>query len=674
MKGTHSFRQPTLAIGAILLAGLAQYAHLYRQADATALALFAVALAAWIIALRLAPIAVTTRLDETSAAPSPTRRWSKGWIASAAILALLTFLSSSGNAFTSDNVLAWGASIVAFLYAFWEPEKNWNDWGVWLRERIAAARAIRLTPRAWVLAGIVLVAIFSCYHNLDGVPAEMDSDHAEKLLDVNDLVTHDWRPIFFTRNTGREPLQFYLTAAFIGLTGHPLDHMSLKLITALMGVLVVPLTFLFARELFDDDVALLAAAFIAISRWEMTIARMGLRFPFAPVLVVPAMFFLFRALKHQRRNDFLMTGLWLGIGLYGYSAFRVVPILVALFLALWLITHRSSWHAARALAINSALMFALMVVVLMPLARYATEFPGDFWYRTWTRLLDVEQPLTDHPATILAGNLVNAALMFNWVGDMAWPNSVPGDPALDYVAGGLFVLGVAYALYRLTIAREKAYAFVLLGVGTMLLPTALSLAFPNENPSIVRAGGAIPFVFILVALPLAYAARALRQSLNDSMWSKVAGIGVIVFLLLVCARTNYLRYFRDFDQTYRRLAWNSSEVASVIRGFAESVGDVEHAWILLYPHWVDTRNVAIHLQRLDWEQTLPQAEDARAHARDGANKLYILNLNDHANLARLKEIFPNAQTRIFRARTPGHDFYALYVPGSIAPPEPLGSQ
>ncbi len=106
-----------------------------------------------------------------------------------------------------------------------------------------------------VLAGILLIGVFFYFYNLDGVPAEMTSDHAEKLLDVNDVVTGGLRPIFFERNTGREPIQFYLTAAFIGATGHPIDHMALKLITATLGVLVIPFTFLLARELFDVKVA-----------------------------------------------------------------------------------------------------------------------------------------------------------------------------------------------------------------------------------------------------------------------------------------------------------------------------------------------------------------------------------------------------------------------------------
>jgi len=690
--------QPTLVFVAILLAAAAQYLRTYRQADLVALSLCFIALIFAGLAIATSPVSIATRLTDAAPSGARPRRVPRALILSAAVLAILTFFFSTGSQFTADNLLAWGLSIVVFFYAFWEPEKDWQTWNEWLRQRAASARdvlarGVRLSPTALGLCAILLVGVFFYFHNLDGVPAEMDSDHAEKLLDVNDVVNGDLAPIFFERNTGREPLQFYLTALFVKLADHPLDYMALKLMTATLGLLVIPGTFLFVRELFDDDVALFAAAWLAIGKWPVTIARMGLRFPLTPVFIAPLMFFLLRGLKYQRRNDFLMAGLFLGAGLYGYNAFRLAPLLVIGLLGLWLfVGPRMDWSQLHRYAANSALMFACMFVVLMPLLRYGTEHPDQVVYRMATRLVGEGQPLPGNPAEILATNVANVAVMFNWTGDSAWPNSVLGDPALDYVSGGLFLLGLALALYRMVRYRQAAYAFVLIGLATMLLPSALSLAFPNENPSLVRAGGAIPFVFVIVALPLAWFLRAVNHAVVSAReahtsqsnlgiasspttllaMTKVGAMVAIAFLFAIGARANFLRYFRDLDQSYREYSWNASEVAAVIRGFAESVGDVDHAWILLYPHWVDTRNVAINLGQIGWEHTLPSAEDARAYANDSANQLYVLNEKDSTNLELLQRIFPRGQPRVFHARTPGHDFIIFYVPGTLAPNGLLG--
>jgi uncharacterized membrane protein len=670
--------QVIIALAAIALASVAQYAHTILKRDMTSLLFFGAAAIFWVAAFAQQRIASDICLD-TRADPPEAQRFQrrKAWPFAIGSFAFagITFLTSTGNEFTIDNVATWALSIALFLYAFWEPEKSWAEWRLSLRsgyERMleAFSNGLHLSGRMVLLTFIVLLGVFFYYHNLDGVPGEMDSDHAEKILDVNDVVTNGLRPIFFERNTGREPLEFYLISALVEFGRHPINHMALKLVTATTGLLVIPATFLFVSELFSQDLAFLTATLVAISKWPVTIARMGLRFPFTPVFIAPMVYFLFRALKYQRRNDFLITGFFLGAGLYGYNAFRIAPVLVVVFLALWpLIGHRLERTSVRAYAANSLLIFVFALVIFAPLLRYSVDHPENFWYRVLTRLADQERPVSSEPIGTLGSNAINAVLMFNWTGDEAWPNSIPGDPALDYVSGGLFLLGVVYAVYQLIRFRERSYAFVLVGLAIMLLPTALSLAFPNENPSNARAGGAIPFVFVLVALPLAWLWRSLKQIRPGP-----AAIGLIVLLLTTIAGINYVRYFRDFDQSYREKSWNSDEVALVIRGFAESVGDYAHAWILLYPHWVDTRNVAINMGRIGWEQTLADVEQTQGHAKDANNKLYVLNPNDAEHLVRLQDIMPNGQLRVFKSRTPGHDFVLWYVPGEIAPDTSLGAR
>lgn len=662
-----------LVIIAIMLGAYAQYSHTFIGGDTRAILLFPLSIAIFAAALYFHRSDITTRLDEPMLPQRSGRRPSSSLQIAVAVASVLTFALASDNEFNPDNVLAWLVSMVIFFYTFWEPQKSWNEWQDWGRARIKsvhefASGGLRVSSRVALFITILLAALFFYYYNLPGVPAEMDSDHAEKLLDVNDIVTRGLRPIFFERNTGREPLQFYLTATYIWATNHPIDHMALKMITAFMGVLVVVGTFFLARELFDDDVAFPTAALIAISKWPVTIARMGLRFPFTPVCVAPAAFFLIRGLKRKSRNDFLMAGFFLGLGLLGYNAFRLAPLLATVFVALWVLTHRIDRTELTRLATNFGLMAAMAFVVFMPVFRYSIDHPDRFWQRALTRVANTETDISGNPLVVFTENAWNAALMFNWTGDEAWPNTIPGDPALDYFSGGIFVLGITYAIYRLIRHKEWEYAFVLIGIFVMQLPSSLALAFPRENPSVVRAGGAIPFVFLIAALPLAWIARVTRQASGRGLM-----LVVLVLLLGMIARTNYLRYFRDFDVSYRLASWNSSEVASEIAAFANTVGDYDHAYIMLYPHWIDTRNVAINMGQIGWDQTIPKADDMEQMADDPANKLIVLNVSDDQNLARLMEIFPSAQMRIYHSHTPTRDFVILYVPGSAGSGVRLGA-
>jgi ABC-type phosphate/phosphonate transport system permease subunit len=66
-------------------------------------------------------------------------------------------------------------------------------------------------------------AIFFRFYRLDGVLAEMFSDHAEKLLDVSDVLSGKFS-IFFPRNTGREAIQMYLTALVAIVCGTKISY------------------------------------------------------------------------------------------------------------------------------------------------------------------------------------------------------------------------------------------------------------------------------------------------------------------------------------------------------------------------------------------------------------------------------------------------------------------
>ncbi len=669
---------PFISFIAVVFAILGQYSFTVQHALVRAIFFYAVALILWLVVIG-SGTGFSAHAPEHALPETSRRKASATFVGGAIALAAITFFTASDDTFTSDNVLTWVVSVVLFTYALWEPEKSWADWREALQKKITNVRAmlrtgIPISGRAVLFIAILLVGAFFYYYRLDQTPAEMISDHAEKILDVNDIL-QGARPIFFPRNTGREPLQFYLTAAFVSLTQHRLDHMALKWITASLGLLVVPFTFFLAREMFDETVGFIAAALVAVSTWPLIVARIGLRFPLTPFFVAPTIYFLFRALKYQQRHDFLMLGMILGAGLYGYNAFRIVPALVVFYFVLWpLVEHNIHREDLKRYATNAFLAIILAAIIFVPLFRYAIDHPELFWYRILTRVTSAERPLNDNPLFTFADNVKNVLLMFNVTGDVAWPNNIPLDPALDFATGGLFVLGLAAAFYRLARYRETMYGHLLIMFFILLMPSALSIAFPIENPGNTRSGGAVPFVMIVAALPLAFIARSIQSAILPRVAASGAAFAVAALFFLFIARVNFERYFFNYNASYRESSWNSSEVAAAVRAFADSIGDTEHAWILLFPHWVDTRNVAINLGEIDWQNhTLANADAAESQAQDNTNKLYILNPKDESNLARLQEIFPSAQIRIYHSRTPNHDFVLFYVPGTEAPQKSLGT-
>lgn len=576
------------------------------------------------------------------------------------VFALIAFFEARANEFTLLGVSAWATALVLFLVAFWEgsPLEIWR--GARAKFSVLTRRDMRGQRARWLLValvGIMALGVFFYFYRLDAIPAEMTSDHAEKILDTHDILRGKFS-VFFERNTGREPLQFYLNALVVWLGLAPLDMLALKIVGAGAGVLTIPAVFLLAREMFDDEVGLLAAFLFAVSIFPIAIARIGLRYPLSPLFVAWTLFFLLRALRRQSRNDFLLAGVLLGIGLNGYSPFRVVIGLVVAWLVVWrLYDFNVTANGMRRFVLNSVLMLGAALLVFTPLLGYISVHPDMFAYRMATRLTSLEVPVQGSPLEIFLDNNVRALEMFNVRGDVVWVNALPNVPAVDFLLGACLLAGALYGLYRLLRFREYPFALILVAGFVLLLPSTLTFAFPEENPSVVRAGGIAPFIMILAALPLAWGRKLFARVGSPALGAFLVGVVLVGTML-----TNFNLYFERYDEQYRRAAWNSTEIADALRDFAALQNDWEHIYVVSAPHWVDYRAVGIHLGNFDFRKHLVENEEQfAAQARDPAPKLYVLKNQDFEALAFLQRLYPNGVPVRVNSKTPGRDFVAFFT-------------
>ena len=144
--------------------------------------------------------------------------------------------------FNFINTALWVLSIGYLVWAFYIPRGGGLSA---LRDRLATLitqPTWRLTLTRWTLLLVVVtgVILFFRFYRLDSIPPEMVSDHAEKLLDVSDVLNGQLH-VFFPRNTGREAFQFYWTALMVKVFNTGVSFMALKLGTTLIGLLTLVL-------------------------------------------------------------------------------------------------------------------------------------------------------------------------------------------------------------------------------------------------------------------------------------------------------------------------------------------------------------------------------------------------------------------------------------------------
>lgn len=525
---------------------------------------------------------------------------------------LLAMLLNANNTFTLPGVLAWGISIMLWIIAL---APNIPD--------LAQIRAVAysLQPR-WglVLAAALAFVLLGAYfrlNQLDTIPPEMTSDHYEKLLNAQDVLDGRFR-VFFTNNGGREPFQMYAMALMTSLPGVSIDHTSLKLLSVLEGTLTLPVLFWLGREVIGRDqrrlgtiVGLILMGLVAASYWHVTLSRLGLRIVLTPLMTALVFIFVSRGIRDGNRWSFINAGLALGAGLYMYQAVRMVPVLVIAAFILAVIFQRKWW---RQYVAHFAALVIVSFAVFAPMFMFSLQQPDQFWRRTTGRLfgddfietvdengvvLDRRSPnlperieafAENVPA--LVTNLRNALLMYNWQGDVQFINGAPNRPSMDVATGALLIVGVGAWAGLMIRRREATIWLVPLGVLIMILPSALAIAMPGENPSATRMSGSLPFVYLMAALPLAL----LVVMIIDLFKTRAANIlvaGAVGVIVLAAYLANAETYFIAFNREYRLSVFAYTRMGDVLRGFAESDGGYGNAFMLGYPDGFGHREIGL---------------------------------------------------------------------------------
>ena len=558
------------------------------------------------------------------------------------------FTDTPSNTFTGLNLSLWALSVFLHVRAFWlkEPQSLW-------KKLTDALSRIRFTPWAALAIGVAALTLFFRFYHLSAVPLEMTSDHAEKLMDVFDILNGQYA-IFFIRNTGREPLYIYLSAFIANFTG--VSFLTIKLAAVIGGLAMLPYLYLLGKELGSERIGLLAVAFAGIAYWPNVIERFALRISFYPLFVAPVLYYLIRGLRRQNRNDFILAGLALGLGLNGYTPFRIMPFAVVAIVIIYLLHVRDAQTRKQTL-LWLGLLALTSFMLFIPLARYAAEFPEQFGYRAFSRLGSVERPLPGPAWQLFLGNLWNAAKEFNWNDGNIWVHSIPDRPALDYVTGALFLLGAALVLIRYLRSRHWADLVALLAIPMTQMPSILSLAFPDENPSLNRTGGAIVPVFLMVGIGL----DGLLTSFGSGKMRRVLAWGLAGVLLLASSFQNYDLVFHQYNDQYTANAWNTSEMGQVIKDFRAANANTDNEWIVPFPFWVDTRlppmwagvpgrDIAIRPENLAATTAVP------------GPKIFIVAIDDQETLTVLQSLYPHGQLRRYTSALPQHDFWIFTIP------------
>ncbi len=431
--------------------------------------------------------------------------------------------------------------------------------------------------KRWVIILLILaVAVFFRLYKIDSAPPGLFPDEAMNGNNAIQTIETGQYKAFYPENNGREGLFIGLQALSLKVFGYHI--WSLRIVSAIAGILTVLGLFLLVSRLFNWQIAALSSYLLAIGFWHVNFSRMGFRAIMAPLLLVWGMYFLWRGLSSGRLWNFGLSAVFWGLGFYTYITFRAMPLMLILTLGAY-------WHAAkkdfghekyefiRNQLIRGLALFLLVIILAgLPIGYYFWTHPADFFGRTGQLSVFV----SDNPLKQLAQNTIQTLGMFNFAGDYNWRHNLSSQPMLLWPVGALFILGFIRSWIKLFKTKKTHGHFST--VQTLLLSWffvgLIPVVLSNEGlPHALRAIIIVPVVFIWAGEGLWwiidkigdwYRERDVHEFNLRNRWMKessAAAVFALAFLLSSLTAAEYNKYFNQWAKNPNvALAFNQNYV------------------------------------------------------------------------------------------------------------------
>ncbi|HAE86314.1 MAG TPA: hypothetical protein DCG78_07435 [Anaerolineaceae bacterium] len=569
--------------------------------------------------------------------------------------ATLSFFMLSAGFVTLPAAFVWAAGVALVILGLWERD---TEAQVEPEPQKPSLLTRFQQDRAWFLAAglVALIVLYFAFSRLDLVPPELMSVQVDHFYTVQEILQGN-TALTFNRNLVSEPLQYYWAALIARLGGGELSFTLLKTAYALASLVGTFFLYRLTEELMDRWASLIAAGLFGVAFWPVLQTRAVLGAGLTLPILIPAMYYLLRGLRRERVNHILIAALLGGLGLLTNKVFLIFPLVVLVVLLIWLL-HGERQPKLGVFFSLIAIFLLVSAITAMPIVRALTLNPQEYLRPILSRVSSLETPLPGSPLSLFFSNWLTALGIVNWSNRSSWVDGIPLRPAVDWVTGALFILGIATILRSYHQNKDWSLLALVILYPLLLIPSALALAFPTENPSLSRGLGAALPVFVIAALGLYTLGKSLLLALKTKKhFGRVIVIGIISVLILW---QNSEAIFHEYPQTYRQNTWNASEMGKVITQTRQNFGGLGGVWVIGYPYWVDARAVAIEagLPQADLALQPPQLEETLSFPLP---KLFLLNPQDSDTLSQLQALYPLGSVVLYPSAYPEKNFLIYTV-------------
>jgi len=474
----------------------------------------------------------------------------------------------------------------------------------------------------YLFAAILLVAAILRFASMSSNPPSLNWDevsHGYNSYSILKTGRDEWGEfmptIFRAYGDYKLPAYIYLTVPSIAVFG--LNEFSVRLVSAISGVITVIITYFLVLELFKTKkkqekekdhrfLAALASLLVAVSPWSLFISRAAFEANLAVMFITAGIYFFFRGYKNQ--HYYLLSITLLGLSVWTYNSAR---IFVPVFLAVLIFVFRKKMLLQFGKnKLNAILILLLATLFFAPMFAQLTKSAGQARYGE-VAIIDegaVGEIINARNTSQLPKSLANMAhnrpvyfinrFFVNWAnhysgnflffeGGDNYQFSIPGKGVLYPLNLAFLIIGVIYLVKR----RNRA-AFVIL-TWFYLSPIASSLT--REAPHVLRSSVMLPTPMIISAFGLFVFINKVTVKMGKRKIMVRNMLSVLYIILIGLSLACYLKaYFGEYRNSY---SWSWQYGYKEVSNYANKVYDdydkiivtkkygEPHEFILFYNNW-----------------------------------------------------------------------------------------
>jgi hypothetical protein len=425
-----------------------------------------------------------------------------------------------------------------------------------------------------------LLALAIRLYRLDHLPPGLAYDEAAHAIDAVHISAR-WHPVFFERNTGREPIFIYLIYLVFKLVG--VSAANTRLVSAVIGTSTVPVIAYAGWSLFADEgarkarrIALLSAFLLATAYWHICFSRLAFRAILLPLVASLSFAFfwwgwclLTSVRPHPVRSalpTLIVAGLLLGVSLYTYTASRFLPIVIAVFCLAAVIlsprTERRKRGQQAGLAVSVVGGSAFLAFI--PLGLYFVSHPTLF--TSHASYVSIFNPAFNggSPFRALLTSVYRTAGMFFFLADENTRHNPASRPVLDPIGALFLTIGLLLSIRRSK--QRPAHLFVLCWFFVMALPAVLTA---SGLPHSLRSFGMVPATYLLVAIGLE---GAMERIAALRSWREANTVAIVLIAISgVIGVRDYFTGITHNRDVRGAFAVNFADVGRAMRASGDSV-------------------------------------------------------------------------------------------------------